>query len=586
MIFRFGRFELEESKRELRLGARVLELQPRVFDLLVYLLRNHERVVPKAELLSAIWPEVIVTDSSIMRAVSLIRAILRAGGQPAAIRTFSRQGYRFIGGLADAPGRATRYPDLAQARAAGQRGDWREALQAYRRLPNAEFLGAGDFEQWAHAALYVGQPNDAIYPLERAVAAHSQNADRVGAARAALTLTNLNLEARALPVAKGWHRRAAAFLTDETRESREHGLHLWLSARIALFEGELVQARELAKQAEALARRVGDPDVEALGLVYRAHVELATGEIRQGLVHMDEAGAATLAGTVGAWVSGFVFCSIIWAYLDRGDLNRATQWTDQFTRWTKRNNGFGSPGLCRLHRGEIMCAQGDLAGAESEIHQARELLAESARYAEGDACRVLGEIRFLRGDLPGAEVAFRQAHELGWNPLPGWALLHAAKGDFAAAIKSLQRGLDAPNWSDGQRRGILLAHLTRIATQAGQLPLARRTLNQLKKSPALLATAGCEAAFHQARAEVVLAEGDPEGAIGALREAIKVWQEVGSRINVAHTRLRLAEVLARSGEAHEAGLEFSSAEKAFAKMGARPMVARCGAVRRAVGLPR
>ena len=58
MIFHFGRFSLEESKRELRLGDRVLELQPRVFDLLVYLLRNHDRVVPKEELLNA----PIITD--------------------------------------------------------------------------------------------------------------------------------------------------------------------------------------------------------------------------------------------------------------------------------------------------------------------------------------------------------------------------------------------------------------------------------------------------------------------------------------------------------------------------------------------
>ena len=579
MIFRFGRFELEESKRELRLGSRVLELQPRVFDLLVYLLRNHERVVPKEELLSAIWPEVIVTDSSIMRAVSLIRTILRQGGQPDAIQTFSRQGYRFVGELADAPTQASRHPELAQARAAGERGDWQEALQIYRRLPNAEFLGAADFEHWAHAALYVGQPNGAVYPLERAVAAHSQNADRVGAARAALTLTNLNLEDRALPVAEGWHRRAAAFLADEPRETREHGLHLWLSARIALFKGELKQAKEQARKAEALAKRVGDPDVEVLGLIYRGHVELATGKIRTGLVHMDEAGAATLSGTVSAWVSGIVFCSIIWAYLDRGDIIRAAQWTDQFTRWTKQNNGFGSPGLCRLHRGEIMCVQGDLADAESEIHKARELLAGNARYAEGDACRVLGEIRFLRGDVSGAEEAFRQAHELGWHPLPGWALLHAERGDFAAAIKSLQRGLDTPSWADGQRRGLLLAHLTRIAAQAGQLPLAKRTLNQLKKSRELLATSGCEATYHQARAEVAFVEGDLEGAIGALRESIKIWQEVGSRINAAHTRLRLAEVLTRSGEAHEAELEFSSAEKAFAKMGAQPMVTHCNAIR-------
>jgi DNA-binding winged helix-turn-helix (wHTH) protein/ATP/maltotriose-dependent transcriptional regulator MalT len=575
MIFRFGRFELEEGKRELRLGTRPLEMQPRVFDLLVYLVRNHERVVAKDELLSAIWPDVIVTDSSLMRAVSLIRSLLRQGGQSDAIQTFSRQGYRFVGELNDGSPRSPQDRDVARARTACEQGEWQQALLAFRKVHNARYLQAGDYEQWAYAALYIGQPNDAIYPLERAVAAHIQNANRVGAARAALTLTNVNLEGRALPIAKGWHRRAGVYLTDEPRETREHGLHLWLSARIALFEGELDQALAYARQAEALARRVDDPDVEALGLIYRGHVELATGKIREGLVNLDEAGAATLAGTVSPWVSGIVFCSIIWAYLDRGDVNRASQWTDQFSRWAKENAGFGAPGLCRLHRGEVMCIQGKLEAAETEIHRARELLAESARYAEGDACRVLGEIRFLRGDRAGAEEAFRQAHELGWNPLPGWALLHADNGQFAAAIKCLQRGLQAPNWADGQRRGILLAQLARIAALAGQLPLAKQTLAELEGSSELRSTSGCEAMYHQARAEISLAEHRTEESINALRDALGIWLDSGSRINAAHTRLRLAEILALSGDRAESDLELSSARKAFAAMDAVPMIARC-----------
>ncbi len=514
--------------------------------------------------------------------MSLIRTTLREGGQPDAIQTFSRQGYRFVGELDEAPGRVPRHRDVERARAACERRDWHRAIQAFCRVQNASDLQAGDFEQWAHAALFVGQPNDAIYPLERAVAAHTQNADRIGAARAALTLANINVEGRALSVGKGWHRRAGAFLADEPRETREHGLHLWLSSRIAMFEGDLPQALEQATRAEALARRVDDPDVEALGLVYRAHVELATGAIREGLVHLDEAGAATLAGTVSPWVSGIVFCSIIWAYLDRGDLLRAGQWTDQFTRWAKRNTGFGAPGFCRLHRGEVLCVQGELQAAESEIHRARELLGESARYAEGDACRVLGEIRLLRGDYPGAEESFRQAHELGWHPLPGWALLQAEKGQLAAAIKSLQRGLQSPTWADGQRRGLLLAHLARIAALAGRLPLATETLRELQGSAELRNTSGCEAMFHQAAAEIALAEKNPERAIGELRDALAIGQESGSRINAAHTRLRLAEVLARCGDIAEAELELSSAQKSFAKMGAQPMVVRCEAVRKAI----
>ncbi len=582
MIFRLGRFELDESTRELRLGSRAMEMQPRMFDLLVYLVRHHDRVVPKEELLSALWPGVIVTDSSLMRAVSLIRSVMRDGGQPEAIRNFSRRGYRYVGDVGETVTAATT-GDLARARTASGNSDWQQALKAFQKAQHARDLQAADFEQWAHAALYVGQPDDAVVPLERAVAAHMQNADRVGAARAALQLANVHIEGRELAVAKGWHRRAGAFLADEeSNETKEYGLLLWLSARIAFFERNLPVALDWAKRAETFARRIKDADVEALGLIYRGHVELATGETRTGLVHLDEAGAATLAGTVGPWVSGIVFCSIIWAYLDRGDLNRAGQWTDQFTRWAERNTGFGAPGLCRLHRGEVLCNQGKLQAAESEIRRASELLAKSARYAEGDAYRVLGEIRLLRGDLVGADTAFRQAHELGWQSTTGRALLQEEKGDLGSAIKLLQRGLRFPTWVDGQRRGIQLAHLARIAALAGKLPLAKQTLAELNGEKELRVTAGCEAEFHRAAAEVAFAHRRPEEAIRSLREALVVWMNVASLINVAHTRLRLAAVLALSGDPEEAELELSIARKAFSKMSAPAMVARCDALDREI----
>jgi hypothetical protein len=172
-----------------------------------------------------------------MRAVSLIRSVMRKGGKTNGIRTFSRQGYRFVSDIADAPENVSGEGDLTRARAAGKRGNWQQALRAFQKAQHAHDLRAEDFERWAHAALCVGQPNDATLPLERAVAAHIQNTDRVSAARAALRLTNVHIEGRELAVAKGWHRRAGAFLAEESAETKEHGLHLWLTARIALFEG-------------------------------------------------------------------------------------------------------------------------------------------------------------------------------------------------------------------------------------------------------------------------------------------------------------------------------------------------------------
>jgi pimeloyl-ACP methyl ester carboxylesterase len=96
MTIAFDEFELDSAKRELRVEGRVRVLQPRVFDLLLYLVENHERVVPKSELLDTLWPDSIVTESSIQRAVSLARSALGERGA-ALIQTFPRQGYRFVG---------------------------------------------------------------------------------------------------------------------------------------------------------------------------------------------------------------------------------------------------------------------------------------------------------------------------------------------------------------------------------------------------------------------------------------------------------------------------------------------------------
>jgi len=96
MTIVFDEFELDPARRELRVDGEARSLQPQVFDLLLYLVENHERVVAKQELLETLWPDTIVTESSIQRGVSLARSALGERG-PALIQTFPRQGYRFVG---------------------------------------------------------------------------------------------------------------------------------------------------------------------------------------------------------------------------------------------------------------------------------------------------------------------------------------------------------------------------------------------------------------------------------------------------------------------------------------------------------
>lgn len=586
-MLRFSGFALDEAKRSLRRGRHEVVLQPRVFDLLTYLATHRDRVVSKDELVDAVWEGAFVADGAVQRAVSLARAALRDGA-PEAIRTYPRQGYRFccqveIGGYeTPADGSGDDGGLLRRARDAFAHERWEEAAAAYGEADGAAGLTAGDLERWGQAVDYGGRSDQAVIPLQRAVAAHAAGGDHRAAARAAVYLANLQLEQRDAAVAAGWQRRAARYLEADGKGGeacRERGLLEWLSSRLALFAGKGDEALEHAERALELGRSLDDGDLEALGLLYSGLALCAAGESERGMARMDEAAAMVLAGQTGPWEGGLVFCGVIWGCLNRGDWRRAGEWTDQFSRWIDANAVAGYPGLCQLHRAEVLTIQGELAEAEREAEQAREVIAANNPWAEGDAFRLLGEIRLARGDLEGAETAFRAAHELGWDPNPGHALLQVARGQAAAALRSLERALDDPGWASCQKRGPLLAHLVVVACEAGRLERARQALAELEARPTLCEPPGAAAMAARARGELALAEGHPDEAVGHFRDAVRAWLEVPSPCNVASVRLRLAAALAAEGDPDAAELELSCAETIFDKAELPLLVEDCNRLR-------
>jgi DNA-binding winged helix-turn-helix (wHTH) protein len=93
-IVRFGRCELRTARRELYVDGVQRHLQPRPFDLLVYLVENGDRVVTREELLAQVWNDASVQPCSLPAAVLRLRRALGRGHEDA-IRTYQRVGYRF-----------------------------------------------------------------------------------------------------------------------------------------------------------------------------------------------------------------------------------------------------------------------------------------------------------------------------------------------------------------------------------------------------------------------------------------------------------------------------------------------------------
>src|SRR5262244_1757813 len=98
MQFLFGDHTLDEDRRELRCGAGPVAVEPQVFDLLIYLLQNRDRVVTKNDLIDAVWGGRVVSDSTLTSRINAARrAIGDNGQQQKLIRTIARKGLRFVG---------------------------------------------------------------------------------------------------------------------------------------------------------------------------------------------------------------------------------------------------------------------------------------------------------------------------------------------------------------------------------------------------------------------------------------------------------------------------------------------------------
>lgn len=94
----FEDFVLDPHRRELNRNGAVVALEPQVFDLLVYLVRQRGQVVSKDDLLREVWRGRIVSDSTIESRVSLLRKALSDDGhRQRLIRTYARKGIRFVG---------------------------------------------------------------------------------------------------------------------------------------------------------------------------------------------------------------------------------------------------------------------------------------------------------------------------------------------------------------------------------------------------------------------------------------------------------------------------------------------------------
>lgn len=461
---------------------------------------------------------------------------------------------------------------LDAGRTAASDRAWDDAYAALSHAASTQSLAVADLELLGNAATWTGRFEASTAAREQAYAAYLSLGDRRSAARVALGLGWNAAVTLRFSVVAGWMASAGRLLapdvdTGEAPVWPEHGLMLSLMALNELGTGQLEPGLEHARAAFEIGRRTGDPDIQALGLVFQGFGLVHQGLLDEGRALLDEAMASATAGHLGTLAQGMVYCRTLSACLDTFDYRRAIEWTEAIERRAPALGTVGFPGDCRTHRAAVLVVRGEWQRGAEEAEAAA---AESPAYDLGhtaQALTALGEIRLRQGDLRAARDAFDRAAEFGLPPGPGPAMALLAAGDSVAAHAAITGALRSAGDSP-LTRARYLAAAVEIALVVGDRDGARRSSTDLSNIADRFPGPVLAAAAAESSGAVSLADGDPTAALALLRDAVVRWRSVGAPYEAARCRMRVATASATTGDHEVAAREGRAALAAFEQLGA------------------
>ena len=464
---------------------------------------------------------------------------------------------------------------LERGRQAAAGGDWQQTYDLLMEADAGQPLDGADLALLADVAYATGHLDVTIEVWERAHAQSLRAGDRLAAAGAATRVAmHLLFDTALMAPVRGWVKRAERLLEDHD----ETPVHAWLAVvrnYERLFSGDFQEARQWARRAIEVGARC-DPAAAAVGRIAEARSLILNGEVQHGLELLNEAAVATVSGELDPLLTGLVYCELVCALQALAQYDLAEEWTQAMEQW-RHGQPIGSlHGRCRVHHAEILRLRGSNREAEKEALLACEELRPYLRRELGWPLTELGRIRLRRGDVDGAEQAFLEAHRTGWDPQPGLAMVHLARGDVALAAASIRDALEHPSNVPSKelppntelRRAPLLEAQVEIAVAAGDLDRARWAADELGKVAALFGSNALAASTAAAQARVRLAEGDAAGAHGDFEAAMHLWSEIGAPYETALAHMGIAKAHCAEGNQAGALLEFRAARSTFEEIGA------------------
>ncbi|MFW6090576.1 MAG: LuxR C-terminal-related transcriptional regulator [Actinomycetota bacterium] len=440
-------------------------------------------------------------------------------------------------------------------------GDWATARDAFAAAleisESAEALaGLGEALWW------LGEVPTAVEYGERAYAAYRHRGDQAAATDLALWLalrhyTNLGNEA----AASGWLARARTLVDDYGIEALRGWVLLYEAETVGLDEGEA-----LARQALDLARKAEDRSLELCALSEIGARLVALGNIGEGMRHVDQAMAASLAGEGGTpFAAVYANCKTLASCTSCAAFERAVQWiraADQFVR------RFGCPFMsarCRTLYGAVLTAVGDWVQAEEELQTAVRLSRHAMPAVHTDALAGLASLRLAYGSIEEAERLVEGLHDRAATA-PVVARIQLLRGEPASAETTLRCWMAEP---DTVSVNDLVLH-----ELLGEAELAQGRAPQAAERGRALAAVGERLDYDVATAIGMRLYGRALAHTAGVDEvrpqfdrAVALFARLGMPLEVARTRRLLGRVLAAQ-EPQAAAAELRRALEAFDALGA------------------
>lgn len=458
---------------------------------------------------------------------------------------------------------------LDAAREAFEQHRWDDARTAFIQLRDGgAALTAADLQMLGDAEWWLGLMDDCLGTAAQTYQAFLDAGDPRRASMATVDLAVVHLLRGQVEPAMGWLARGQRLLAG-LPPGPEHGYFLQLEAESALDEGDLARGWALVARVRELGTSHDDRNLIAAATVLEGRLHVKAGAPREGMALLDAAMVAATSGELSPVWSGNVYCHLMSACHELGDIRRAGIWTKVASDWCDQMSAAVMfTGICRVHRAQVLQTRGDWDRSAAEAHSACEELIGVHVAAVGEASYQVGEIHRLRGEFAEAERAYDRAHGFGRDPQPGVALLRAAQGRIDAAAASLRVALAGAGGP--LLRARLLAAQVEVATAAGDVATATTASAELDAIADTFGSSGLVASALQHRGTARLAAGSPEEALGPLRDACTRWIEVEAPYESARTRVSIALACRALGDDETSARELGAAIGTFTALGAIP----------------